>query len=88
MAPAAELQLAAAVDPEPTGGPAPAKTSAPDDARKVRIGVLEVRTTPPPKPERPPPPARSPAPSAGAAAAPAAGPLARGLGWRYGLVQG
>jgi hypothetical protein len=52
----------------------------------LRIGTVEVRTTPPPpppvRPEHPPP-----QPAVVPPRPPPAGPLARGLGWRFGLAQ-
>jgi hypothetical protein len=64
----------------PAQRPAPRRAEFASERLKLRIGTIEVRMHP-----APPPPA--PAPRTAEAARPAA-PLARGLAWRYGLVQG
>lgn len=57
-----------------------------ESGTRVRIGTVEVRTIV--RPQAPPPPMAPQAVAASQARASTTGPLARGLGWRFGLVQG
>jgi hypothetical protein len=65
--------------------PAPRRAEASSERPTLRIGTIEVRMHP--EPAQAAPSASQPALSAPPARPPSA-PLARGLAWRYGLVQG
>jgi hypothetical protein len=65
--------------------PTPRRAEPEQEQPALRIGTIEVRVQPAPAPAAPPP-SQSGEPSPPARAP--SGPLARGLTWRYGLVQG
>jgi hypothetical protein len=86
---AADLALKPALTSIRSTEPAEAEQRNESTGPRVSIGTLEIRAVIAPQPAPPPAPVPVPAAAQRSTAKPAeAAPLARGLGWSFGLVQG